>query len=92
MQSSGVSDTTPPCRRHGRMIGLPSSQPQFAKAVFAASSPFRNSAYAEMTATKMSPDAELGRTAINSSNNQGSFIAQDSKLIQVLKELLSADE
>lgn len=68
---------TTPCRRHGRMIGLPWSQPQFAKVVNAATSPFRISAYAEMTATKMSPDAELGRTVINSSNHQRSVIAQD---------------
>lgn len=51
-------------------------QPQFAKGT-TASSPFRINAYAEMTATKMSPDAELGKTAINSSNRQRSVIAQD---------------
>lgn len=59
------------------MIGLPWSQPQFAKGFIAASSPFWISAYAEVTATKMSPDAELGRTAINSSNHQRSVVAQD---------------
>lgn len=68
---------TTPCRRHGHMIGLPRSQPQFAKGVAAASSPFWISAYDEMTATKMSPDADMGRTAINSSNRQRSVIAEN---------------
>lgn len=50
-----------------------------------ASSPSRISAYAEIITKKMSPDAELVRTATDSSNHQHSVIAEDQKLVQVLR-------